>query len=56
MITLRPPVKAALLYQPVQRIVAEVAVAAVLVSQTDDTSGSIVLGGTAEFGKNRTLS
>ncbi|CAM6619270.1 Secreted protein [Escherichia coli] len=42
-ITLRPPVKAALLYQPVQRIVAEVAVAAVLVSQTDDTSGSIVL-------------
>ncbi len=32
MITLRPPVKAALLYQPVQRIVAEVAVAAVLVT------------------------
>ena len=43
MITLRPPVKAALLYQPVQRIVTEDAVAAVLVGQADDTSGSIVL-------------
>ncbi|GCY55312.1 hypothetical protein HmCmsJML069_01182 [Escherichia coli] len=43
MITLRPPVKAALLYQAVQRIVAEVAVTAVLVGQADDTSGSIVL-------------
>ncbi len=43
MITLRPPVKAALLYQAVQRIVTEITVAAVLVSQTDDTSGNIVL-------------
>ncbi|GCW90069.1 hypothetical protein C4A01_03307 [Escherichia coli] len=43
MITLRPPVKAALLYQAVQRIVTKVAVAAVLVSQRGDTSGSIVL-------------
>jgi len=42
MITLRPPVKAALLYQPVQRIVAEVAVAAVLVSQHGDAPGGVI--------------
>ncbi|GCU95720.1 hypothetical protein HmCmsJML035_02650 [Escherichia coli] len=42
-VTLRPPVKAALLYQPVQRIVAEVAVTAVLVGQADDTSCRVIL-------------
>ncbi len=42
-VTLRPPVKAALLYQPVQRIVGKLTSAAVLVSQRGDTSGSIIL-------------
>ncbi|CAM6445725.1 Secreted protein [Escherichia coli] len=41
-VTLRPPVKAALLYQAVEHIVTEVAVTAVLVGQADDTSGNVV--------------
>ncbi len=39
MITLRPPVKAALLYQPVKRIVGKLTPAAVLVGQRGDASG-----------------
>ncbi len=43
MITLRPPVKAALLYQPVKRIVGKLTPAAVLVGQRGDASGKVVL-------------
>ncbi|GCK97532.1 hypothetical protein BvCmsC97A_03104 [Escherichia coli] len=42
-VTLRPPVKAALLYQAVKHIPAKFCMATVLVGQADDTSGSIVL-------------
>ncbi|GDD78487.1 hypothetical protein HmCmsJML217_03981 [Escherichia coli] len=43
MITLRPPVKAALLHQPVQCVVTEGAVTAVLVGQRGDTSCRVIL-------------
>ncbi len=41
-VTLRPPVKAALLYQPVKRIVGKLTPAAVLVGQRGDASGKVV--------------